>query len=267
MQGTRVGRILAPMELVTEELARRLEAVGVEFLAGWCSDIPGVRVEQFGDAQASLNPEQPELDFQNMVMGLYPEDAGEVEPILQFYAEAGVRPWFELPPASEFDRVSVPLAHAGACPIGFSTMLCGSPVRFDADPRVREARPDEAPIFADVLLRGHGAPEEASREHIVRWAEAETSLMFVGEEDGRVVAAAALHFSDGIAYLANASTLPEARGLGLQTALIAARMTAAFEAGSDLVSSQATWSSQSQRNLERAGLSIAYTKTIWRVQA
>ncbi|MDQ5820133.1 MAG: GNAT family N-acetyltransferase [Actinomycetota bacterium] len=255
------------MEIVTEELVRRLETVGVEFIAGWCSDIPGVRVERFGDARASLNPDEPELDFQNMVMGLYPNDAGKVDPILRFYADAGVRPWFELPPASEPARLSIPLGDAGARPIGFSSMLYGSPKRLDADARVREARPDEAPVFADVLLRGHGAPDEASREHIVRWAQAETSRMFVAQVDGEVAAAAALHYSGGIAYLANASTLPEARGLGLQTALIAARMIAAAEAGSDLVSSQATWSSQSQRNLERAGLSIAYTKTIWRVQA
>jgi GNAT superfamily N-acetyltransferase len=241
--------------------------VGVEFMAGWCSEIPGVRVERFGAARASLNPGAPEVDFMNMVMGLYPEDAPLVDAILGAYTRAGVRPWLELPPAPGFERLSAPLAAAGARPIGFSTMLYGRPARREADARVGEAPVEEARAFADVLLRGHGAPDSASRDHIVGWAEGENARMFVAELDGRIVAAGALVLDDEIAYLANASTLPEARGLGLQTALVAARMTAAVEAGYDLVSSQAVRASQSERNLQRAGLSIAYTKTVWRVLA
>jgi hypothetical protein len=36
--------------------------------------------------------------------------------------------------------------------------------------------------------------------------------------------------------------------------------------GAALVCASASWASQSQRNLERAGLRVAYTKTVWRVQ-
>jgi len=54
------------------------------------------------------------------------------------------------------------------------------------------------------------------------------------------------------------------RGGGLQSALIRARISAAAAAGSEIVCSGASWASQSQRNLERAGLRIAYTKTVWR---
>ena len=231
----------------------------------WLRGIPGVRIERFGAAWAPVNPDEPELDFQNRVIGLSPEDAGELDAIFAFYREAGVRPWFELPPAHDFGRFSAPLAGAGALPIGFHTVLYGEPARFDADPRVREIGPEEADLFADVLLRGHGAPDEVPRRHVAHWAEKSTSRLFVAEVDGVPAAAGALVLGE-VANLASASTLPEFRGRGLQSALIRARIAAAAAAGAGLVCSGASWDSQSQRNLERAGLRIAYTKTVWRLQ-
>ena len=231
----------------------------------WLRGIPGVRIERFGDAWAPVNPDEPELDFQNRVVGLSPEDAGELDAIFAFYREAGVRPWFELPPAYDFERLSGPLLVGGARPIGFHTVLYGEPSRFDADARVREVGPGEAELFADVLLRGHGVPDEVPRGHVARWAENPTSRLFVAEVDGVAAAAGALVLGE-VANLANASTLPEFRGRGLQSALIRARIGAAAAAGADLVCAGASWASQSQRNLERAELRIAYTKTTWRVQ-
>ncbi len=232
-------------------------------MLGWLRGIPGVRIERFGAAWAPVNPDAPELDFQNRLIGLYPDDAGQLDAIFAFYREAGVRPWFELPPAHDFERLSSPLAAAGARPIAFHTVLYGEPEHFDADPRVREIGPDEAELFADVLLRGHGVPDHVPRSHVASWAENPTSRLYVAEVDGWPAAAGALVLGE-VANLANASTLPAFRGRGLQSALIRTRISVAAAAGSALVCSGAAWASQSQRNLERAGLRIAYTKTVWR---
>jgi hypothetical protein len=51
----------------------------------------------------------------------------------------------------------------------------------------------------------------------------------------------------------------------VQTALIARRIADAEAAGAELICSGATLGSASQRNLERAGLKLAYTKTVWRL--
>ena len=80
-------------------------------------------------------------------------------------------------------------------------------------------------------------------------------------------AAAALTVADGIGYLANAATLPTFRRRGCQRALIAARVADAADAGCDLVTSGATFGSSSQRNLERAGFRLAYTKPVLRLTA
>lgn len=231
----------------------------------WLRGIPGVRIEPFGAAWAPVNPDEPQLDFQNRLIGLHPGDAGELDAILAYYREAGVRPWFELPPAHDFARLSGPLVAAGALPIGFHTVLYREPERFEVDARVREIGPDEAEFFADVLLRGHGVPDDVPRSHVARWAENPTSRLYLAEVDGVPAAAGALVLGE-VANLANASTLPEFRGRGLQSALIGARISTAAAAGSPLVCSGAAWASQSQRNLERAGLRIAYTKTVWRLQ-
>jgi predicted GNAT family acetyltransferase len=249
--------------LAPEDLSRRIDRAEADFMLDWLRGVPGVRIERFGAAWAPVNPDEPELDFQNRLIGLYPEDAGELDAILAYYSEAGVRPWFELPPAHDFERLSGPLAGAGARPIAFHTVLYGQPEHFDPDPRVREIGQDEAELFADVLLRGHGVPADVPRSHVASWAENQTSRLYVAEEDGRPAAAGALVLGE-VANLANASTLPEFRGRGLQSALIRTRISAAAAAGSALVCSGASWASQSQRNLERAGLRIAYTKTVWR---
>ena len=74
-----------------------------------------------------------------------------------------------------------------------------------------------------------------------------------------------LTLDDDVGYLANASTLPAFRRRGVQGALIAARIADARAAGCEAVCSQAEFGSASQRNLERAGLSVAYTKAVWRL--
>jgi hypothetical protein len=70
---------------------------------------------------------------------------------------------------------------------------------------------------------------------------------------------------DRVGYLANASTVEAFRRRGCQTALVARRIDDAATAGCELVTALTTFGSASQRTLERAGLRIAYTKTVWRL--
>jgi hypothetical protein len=71
--------------------------------------------------------------------------------------------------------------------------------------------------------------------------------------------------SDGIGYLANAATLPAGRQQGAQQALIHRRLRDAAASGCELFLTMATPGSVSHRNLERAGLGVAYTKVVWTV--
>jgi GNAT superfamily N-acetyltransferase len=55
------------------------------------------------------------------------------------------------------------------------------------------------------------------------------------------------------------------RRRGLQAALLEARMRYAFERGCPLAMMVTEAGSQSQRNAERKGFRIAYTRTKWRL--
>ncbi|HVJ93760.1 MAG TPA: hypothetical protein VM580_28350 [Labilithrix sp.] len=72
-----------------------------------------------------------------------------------------------------------------------------------------------------------------------------------------------MHVHDGVALLAGASTIPDARRRGGQRALLAARLRFATDAGCDLAMMGAAPGSASQRNAERQGFRIAYTRIKW----
>ena len=89
------------------------------------------------------------------------------------------------------------------------------------------------------------------------------TLAFIAERDGRPIATGALAMHGGIAILAGASTIPSARRLGAQRALLEARLQYAADHGCDLATMGAQPGSASQRNAERQGFRIAYTRIKW----
>jgi beta-glucosidase-like glycosyl hydrolase len=66
---------------------------------------------------------------------------------------------------------------------------------------------------------------------------------------------------------AGASTIPEDRKKGAQRALLEARVRYAVQAGCDLAMMCAEPGSASQRNAEREGFRIAYTRIKWRTNS
>lgn len=110
------------------------------------------------------------------------------------------------------------------------------------------------PELADLLLK-LGAVT-AAREHTV---------CFLAEIDGEPGAAGALCIHEGVALFAGAATVPELRRRGLQMALLRERMRCAFEHECDLAMMVALPGSDSQRNAERRGFQIAYTRTKWQL--
>ena len=86
---------------------------------------------------------------------------------------------------------------------------------------------------------------------------------FLAMHAGRDIAAGGLFIHEGVALLAGASTIPSARRLGAQFALLHARLQMASAVGCQLAMIVALPGSASQRNAERHGFRIAYTRTKW----
>jgi N-acetylglutamate synthase-like GNAT family acetyltransferase len=89
---------------------------------------------------------------------------------------------------------------------------------------------------------------------------------YVAEVEGRAVGAASLHVHHHVGWLRAATVLPEARGRGIQRALIAARLADAARLGCDLAGSLADAGGVSAANLERLGFAEVAVRRRYRVE-
>jgi GNAT superfamily N-acetyltransferase len=138
-----------------------------------------------------------------------------------------------------------------------------------ADIRVRVVGPGEAELWSNISTRGwtHEHPELA--EFVQQMGEIivaqQQSPCFLAELDGTPGAAGALILHEGVALFGGAATVPELRQRGLQSALLHERMRYATEHGCDLAMMVAEAGSNSQRNAERKGFHVAYTRLKWKL--
>jgi GNAT superfamily N-acetyltransferase len=135
--------------------------------------------------------------------------------------------------------------------------------------RVRMVGPEEAQLWAEVSAAGWSHEHPELRDFLLTFGgfavAREDSPCFLAEVDGKPGAAGALCLHGGVALFGGAATIPELRRRGLQTALLHERMRYAFQHGCDLAMMAAEPGSDSQRNAERKGFHIAYTRTKWRL--
>jgi GNAT superfamily N-acetyltransferase len=94
-------------------------------------------------------------------------------------------------------------------------------------------------------------------------AASQGTIPFLAELEGQPIAAGAICLHHGVALLSGASTIPEWRHRGAQRALLESRLAYAARAGCDLAMMCAEPGSASQRNAEREGFRIAYTRIKW----
>ncbi|WP_104991653.1 GNAT family N-acetyltransferase [Deinococcus sp. NW-56] len=111
-----------------------------------------------------------------------------------------------------------------------------------------------ADFWADLSARGFG-PGTGAIMRLV--AHAAGTRRLVAEVNGQPAGTAALGVTQGVAAFYGTSTRPEFRGRGVQTALLAARLHLAAEAGADFSSVFVTPGSGSERNVRRAGFQVA----------
>ena len=96
-------------------------------------------------------------------------------------------------------------------------------------------------------------------------AQVNGGFPFLAELEGKPISAGMLFVYDDVAILAGASTIPEGRRNGAQNALLKARLKFAAESGCKIAIMGASPGSQSQKNAEKNGFRIAYTRTKWKL--
>ncbi len=129
---------------------------------------------------------------------------------------------------------------------------------------IRVAEHSEAKSFTRIMMEGfaNGGPVAQSLLDIGEgffYRTAGCSLFAV--VDGELAGGAGLDVHDGIAVMAGASTLPRFRQRGAQRALLSERLLRSAQRGCELAMTITNPGTASQRNSERAGFRIVYTRT------
>jgi len=193
--------------------------------------------------------------------------ADEIGRLEEFYRARGAAASVDVCPLADSSLVDL-LGSRGYRVTEFNNVLvrplAGAEFAPAATP-VRLACADEEHLWARTVARGFLEKDDLTAQEmdvgraIWHMPGARCYLAFSG---GRAVAAGAISVHVGLATLFADSTVLGFRGAGLQSALVRERLRAAVADGCDLAVASTMPGSVSQRNYERNGFQVAYTKAI-----
>ncbi|WP_054707638.1 GNAT family N-acetyltransferase [Bacillus sp. JCM 19041] len=230
----------------------------------------GVEICSFGNTIAFSAKMMPGPAF-NTVRGLGTVDLDKVLTIINYYDRNKIAPQFVLNPALVSKELFFELSRNSLCQTSFHSMLYGSikecmGQHTNKSIVCRKLGETEFDLYAEIYVNSFRMPtflkEGVSRNNYVL-CDDEQWQFFIAEWNGEPAGVAAVYTDKSIAVLASAATLPRFRGKGIHRELIQARLEHVSLKGCRLISGQAAFGSTSQKNMERAGMKIAYTKSIW----
>jgi len=269
-----------PFPFVDINLARRLERTEAKSNAS------------FVDARASLYPDSGASWIevagayamfdgtaspltQTFGLGIFePIAAAQMEELEEFFRRRGAAVFHEVSPLAD-GAVLTLLNERGYQPLEFTSVMfrpikggMGSTTTRNERIQARLICNGEQETWAQTAVRGWNLSAELGdfmRTIGQISTRAKGSYPFLAELAGEPIATGGLIIWDGVALLAGASTVPEARRQGAQLTLLERRLDYAIEQGCDLAMMCAAPGSVSQRNAERHGFRIAYTRVKWQL--
>ncbi len=126
---------------------------------------------------------------------------------------------------------------------------------------VRPTTPGEKDLWVQTVIAGSGM--EGFEELFGVMFDTPEATAYLTLQDGQPAGSGAVSIRPGdFAVFYSDTTLPVFRGRGLQPAVIAARLDQAHAAGCTVAVANTSPGTASQRNYERAGFRVAYTKAV-----
>lgn len=140
----------------------------------------------------------------------------------------------------------------------------------NSDIKTRIIEPNEDELWARTSAEGWSSEAAELADFMFNFgkisANCDGGFPFLAELEGKPISAGMLFIFGEIALLGGASTVPKARRQGGQSTLLDARLKFAKEKGCKIAMMGASPGSQSQRNAEKNGFRIAYTRTKWQLK-
>ncbi len=256
------------------DLARRVESVdahaGPEYaraLAALRPESGATAIRVAGGAAVYAGVGSPVT--QAMGLGLDgPVAEGQLDELEEFFRSRGARTEIEVCPLADASLLEL-LGRRGYRVLEWSNVLVrsldaagvGSPPASAV--QVRRAGPEDAGVWTGIMTRCFLEQEEITqqaRDLIEPSLHVPSFEGLLGSLDGVVAGCAGMVLHQGATLLAGAATLPAWRNRGVQAALSQARLHLAVSAGCDLAVTMTRPGSTSQRNAERQGFRIIYTR-------
>lgn len=197
-----------------------------------------------------------------------PEDASAIE---SFFGSRGERAVVNLCPLAH-GSVHEVLAGRGWVVDGFENVLARElDTSFGPGPDevldgvvITEAETEQdREAWALVAATGFSSPLDPLPEHLsigAVVAAKSSSRLFIAWVDGCAAGTGELCTAGGVGWLSGDSTLPRFRGRGVQQALQRHRLRIAAGEGCDIAVTESEPGSGSQRNMERLGFKVVYTR-------
>jgi hypothetical protein len=213
---------------------------------------------------------------QTFGLGMF-EDTNEdhLDEIEAFFHERGAPVFHEVSPMAAASLM--PLLNSRRYhPIELSSVLYRAlepasdfPLTSNPNISTRVIEPDEVDLWARTSAEGWATEHEGLADFMLAFgrisAQCDGAYPYLAELDGRPIATGMLFVHGDVAMLAGATTVPAGRNNGAQNALLVARLKFAGEGGCTLAAMGAAPGSQSQRNAQKNGFSIAYTRIKWQL--
>ena len=258
-------------------LAQRLEsaeaaagAAATQALARIHPD-SGAAVESIGGGKAMFAGKTSPIT-QAFCIGLHgPVSEAEMDRLEEFFHSRGAAVNIEHSPYADLS-VAGHYARRGYHPIEFSNTLFRPLDVWKLPPdttgsdqlEIRLITPAEADLWTRTVCQGFAeqiAITSDLLETVSCFVHSPLATCFLAFVQGMPAGGAALGIHEGVAIVNGASTLPEYRNRGIQTALLRTRLAAAAEKGCELAMTNTGPGTVSQRNVERQGFRVAYSRT------
>ncbi|SES30964.1 GNAT family N-acetyltransferase [Psychrobacillus sp. OK032] len=207
----------------------------------------------------------------NTVRGLNENDIPYLDALVDFYEKFSIDFRVEITPTNSSDSLFRALTNKGFYQTGFHASFIGRGVEKRSQINqpyieVCSLKRDDFDLFASIYVEGFGLPSfirngiKQNNEVLFDVPGWDFYVAYVKDMPAGI---AVLFVQNEMATLAAAATLPEYRGMGVQSTLIQKRIQVAIKRGAKHITSEAAFGSASHRNMERAGLKLAYTKALW----
>jgi GNAT superfamily N-acetyltransferase len=257
-----------------ERTEARANADFVETRARLDPDYGATWIEVGGAYAMFDGPESPLT--QTFGLGMFEETTDEhLDEIEAFFTKRGAPVFHEVSPLADPSLMTL-LSNRGYRPVELSSVLYRSldattdyRVAVNDELTTRVITPDESDLWARISATGWAAEHPELGEFMLKFGRISAlcngAFPYLCELDGKPIATGMLFIYGDICILAGASTVPDGRNRGAQTALLGARLQYAAENGCSLAMMGASPGSQSQRNAQRNAFQIAYTRIKWQL--